>query len=205
MWYSTLEEDLDKLRDVEDSSESGEETAEHLRGVETQAILEEMLELSRINQKLLRRSEGRREREQAEVAERLAGLQIRLEETSVRLQEGGLGHGRRSRRDDRGYGVMVDELVRMPGMENGSYVPVQMALALLRNRYPWIYDAGLETIGVLRARGRVGDKQAALAQFDRILGITFEHPAFRETAGDDGETRYVLYKLREMLEAISGI
>ena len=209
VWYPTLEADLGQLRDTEPEGQTGAELEEDPRGPETQAILEEMLELSRINQKLLRQSENRREKELTDVTERLTAVRVRLEELQSRLEEipmrlerGGTDHPRHSRRVSRGYAMLVDELMHMPGIaSNGSYVPVQMVLSLLRDRYPWVYDAGMETIRVLRARGRSGDKQAAVEQFDRIVEISFEHPVLREISEGDPEIRYILHRLREMLEA----
>ena len=64
---------------------------------------------------------------------------------------------------------------------------VQIALGLLRNQYPWVYDAGIETIRILRSRKGVENKRSALRQFDHIVRISLEHPAMREIADADGK------------------
>ena len=53
VWYPTLEEDLDKLKHVEPAEQDSDETTE-LQTPKSLEILEKILELSRINQKLIR-------------------------------------------------------------------------------------------------------------------------------------------------------
>ena len=57
VWYPSLEKALEKLRDSDHSEQDAEGAAE-LQTPKTQEVLEEILELSRINQKLIRNPDG---------------------------------------------------------------------------------------------------------------------------------------------------
>lgn len=57
VWYPSLEEDLKKLRGADNSEQDAEGTTE-LQAPKVQEVLEEILELSRINQKLIRNPDG---------------------------------------------------------------------------------------------------------------------------------------------------
>ena len=74
--------------------------------------------------------------------------------------------------------MMFEELVHTTS-EAHRFLGLQMGLSLIRQDFPWIYDAGTETINVLRSRQSKDEKQKAIELFRRVLDFSFEHPMGR--------------------------
>ena len=185
VWYPTLESDLKQLRDADlDEQEAGSRTEPQLP--QTQEILEEILELSRINQKLIRNPDE--------------SLISNVKEMNARLQE---LIERRERYGDRGkrefHPMMMDELMHLSFSASNGYVGLQMALALVRDQFPWVYDAGIEVVSILRARRANQEKQEAIEQFRKILEFSFEHPVMRDVVGRSREMSFFHHRITDML------
>lgn len=194
VWYPTLESDLNKLRDVErepHDSDGGQE----LQSPKAQEILEEILELSRINQKLIRNPDGSLGSNLEEISNMLRALLERTERAEDPLSV---------RRMRKFHPVVLDELMHMSLRGGDGFVGAQMALSLVRSHMPWVYDAGNETISILRSSIGYEEKEEALVQFRRIMEFSFDHPIFREVFGGSKEM-YIFYRrlpetLTEILE-----
>jgi len=192
VWYPTLEADLEKLREAR--VEGQEEGApSELKSPKAQEILEEILELSRINQKLIRNPDG--------------SLSANLEEMNSLLKElvnrtEGSDDPFPGRRIKRLRPMMMDELLHMSLSDANDYVGIQMILALIRNQFPWIYDAGVEVISILRSRRARDEKQRAIQHFRRILEFSFEHPMMREMYGASKELHFFYRRLPDMLMGV---
>ena len=199
VWYPTLESELNKLRDIKpegsDENESGE-----LQTPQMQEILEEILDLSRINQKLLRNPDGPLGASLEEINHRLGELMERLVRSVDSIP---------SQLSRRFHPMMLEELLHLTQVGKNRFVGVQMALALIRNQFPWIYDVGMETINILRSRRSREEKETALREFGRLVEFSFEHPMMREMYGGSKEYRIFYHELphllsRAMEESING-
>ena len=189
VWYPKLEEKLGKLRGaVLEEQDTGD--AAELREPKVQEILEEVLELSRINQKLIRNQDG--------------ALEVRLERMNELLHNLASHRERSSgamdlRRMHKHAPMILDEVMAMTLDDDRDYVGVQMGLGLLRSHYPWIYDVGIEVIGILRSNRRMKEKRQALLRLERIVKISFDHPMMREMVGGREDWHFLHRRLLKML------
>ncbi len=133
VWYPTLETELNKLREVlpDSPKDTGENEVKTLR---SQEILEEILELSRINQKLIRDPTSALGGNIEQITSLLQQLIDRIERNDDTLK-----------RVQRIRPMMFDELFHMSASSKSGYVGIQMLLALMRNQFPWIYDKCLSS------------------------------------------------------------
>jgi len=191
VWYPTLQTELNKLKDTPRDNADDGGTAE-LQAPKVQEILEEILELSRINQKLIRNPEGSRGSSLEEVNQ----LVHKLLERTERADDPFL-----SRRSRRLHPMMLEELLHVGSLSENKFVGVQIALALIRNQFPWIYDAGIETIGILRSRRSKDEKHSAIQGFNELLQFSFEHPMMRDLHGGGKEYRMFYRELPHLLSA----
>ena len=83
--------------------------------------------------------------------------------------------------------------------EGNGFVAAQMALGLVRSQMPWVYDAGMETINILRSRRGIEEKHEAMKQFQRVMEFSFEHPMMREFFGGSKEIYFMYRSLPDML------
>lgn len=189
VWYPTLQSELDKLRDAEPPDQEKDGVSE-LQSPKAQEILEEILELSRINQKLIRNPDG----SLGSNLEEIRSLLRTLVELTGRLDD-----PMNSRRIRKFHPMMLDDLIHMSLSKSNGYVGAQMALGLLKGQFPWLYDAGIETINILRSRRAIEEKHEALDQFRRVMEFSFEHPMMREMYGGSKEMHFLYRRLPEML------
>jgi hypothetical protein len=199
VWYQTLETDLEKLK-VLKRENIDEESNDEIKTPKAQEILEEVLDLTRSNQKLLRNPEGSFGENLAQIN---GNLQLLLQNADHSDE---ITYLRRSKRMP---SIMLQELLHTPIIGHNGFVNLQIALSLIRNEFPWIYDAGLETIRILRSRHSMDEKHTAIAEFNSILEFSFEHPLMRELYGGSKEYRSFYRELRHLLgraleQAISG-
>jgi len=188
VWFPTLQSELEKLKGAppEESDDGGDE----LQTPKAQEILEEILDLSRINQKLLRNPDGLLGVNVEEMNDRLADLVERIEQSETPMS------GRRSRRLPP---MMLEELLHVTQRRRNRFVGLQLALALVRNQLPWIYDLGIETINILRSRRSQEEKEMAVNEFNRLLEFTFEHPIMRNVYGGSKEYQLFCHELPHLL------
>ncbi|MEZ5358352.1 MAG: TIR domain-containing protein [Candidatus Zixiibacteriota bacterium] len=185
VWYPTLEEELGKLKDANQNiSDDGNSESQTLK---TQDILEEILDLTRINQKLLRNPDG-------PIGENLEKLNVQINKLSDKINM--LNEQSISRRQRKVHPMMIDEIIHFT---NNPLMAAQIALALVKEQMPWVYDAGIETMRILKSKASKKDKDSALMDFDRILEFSFEHPMMREMYGNNKEFRMFYHELPRML------
>jgi hypothetical protein len=87
--------------------------------------------------------------------------------------------------------MFVEEIFHRFTRPGKSYTGMQIALSLFRNDYPWIYDAGLDLIRILRSKKNENEKDNAINSFMELLEFTVEHPMMKEMYGI-GEDVYIL-------------
>ena len=148
--------------------------------------MEEILDLSRINQKLLRNPEG---------------LYIYSEDIKNNLRE--IIH-RLERRPDISpsrisrkiiHPMFFEELMHMSPMGRRNYIGLQIILSLFRDDYPWVYDAGKEVIEILKSKKTKNEKMKAVDEFANMIEFTSEHPIMKEFYRNNKEIRMILRDL----------
>jgi len=80
-----------------------------------------------------------------------------------------------------------------------NYTGFQIALSLFRNDYPWLYDAGIDLVRVLRSKSGKVEKQESIEAFMELIEFTFEHPMILEMGGMDKELHMMGRELRHIL------
>lgn len=168
VWYPKLVVNLEKIGSGLDKGEISEKTTDDEKTVQ---ILEEILGLTRINQKLLRNPDTKTTDVIESINEKLDTLNRRTEKTTIAY-----------RRMQRFRPMMFEDLMRFGKKEiNGRYA-FQMALSIYRDSYPWIYDMGKELLDVLKSKKPMELKKAAVDDFREMLAFTehlsmeYEHP-----------------------------
>ena len=189
VWYPTLEEELNKVKGVKDEPKE-EKPPEHHKGSE---ILEEILELSRINQKLLRNPDPI-------LSETIQTIKKQFEEQNMRFERMIMHNDIRLSR--RFPPILIEEIIHISRNRSNPSYSVLMLLGLLRNEFPWLYDIGREVLSILKSKKAKNEKQNSLEEFKRILELTFEHPMFRDLYAHNKDIRMFYRELSRALATI---
>lgn len=178
VWYPTLENELNKLKN---NTPKSAKSTPNASTSESQDILEEVLELSRSNQKLIRNPEG-------QFASKLEEIYMMLKE----LHEKNRRFGSPPQRRRKWHPVMFDELFSMISSSRNNdngFSAIQFALSLIKNDMPWIYDIGSETLNIFRSNTTADEKRIAFMNFEEILEMSFDHPIMRDMFADSKDNR----------------
>lgn len=194
VWYPTLENDLNALHDLSDEDREAEETdiEAHMS-----SIIEELLELSRDNQKLLRNPDTK-------LYESIDELKQRLDYTLSRLERRSEIEDRRNTRRNRA--MYLDEMIHGILPECNKEYAFLILLSLVQDDIPWIYNMGKGLMEVLNSRVSTSKKITAINDFRRLMEFSFDHPAMRENLNQRRDTAMILkevpYVLSDILYAI---
>ncbi len=193
VWYPTLEDQLNKLLQsrplvpvIDKEEESIDSSSE---------ILEEILDLTRNNQKLLRNPDG-------EFIKEIESIKVMLEKFGKRLEPD--GESRRPKRDRKMHPMFIEELLHASPRFEKNLAGFQIAISLFRADFPWLYDAGLDVARTLRINASAEEKQEAVNAFYELVDFTFEHPMMRDMYMSDKDmwmiSREIPRILRRALE-----
>lgn len=187
VWWPTLEEELNKLKDFKEQSAEVRNTN---GAVENSEILEEILDLTRINQKLLRNPDSDLSKVVMEINERIQMVLSRLEKE----------RHFRSKKRKRFHPGMIEELMHGSPKLGGKYIAFQMVVSLYREDFPWLFDAGMDVVRTLKSRSSMKEKDHAVSEFMELVEFSFEHPIMREMVMPDKEQYMMLRELPYMLK-----
>ena len=177
VWYPTLEKELNEIKGEDEIKESKNQKNKDSSNNE---ILEEILELSRLNQKLLRNPDIRLPKE--------------IEQMILNREE---NYSRMKRRKH--YPMLIEELFHFSSRFQHNYTGLQISLSLFRNDFPWIYEAGMELVQIFRSKKSNEEKEKAVGIFMELMEFTFEHPLMRDTYGTDKELYMMGRELRRII------
>lgn len=187
VWYPTLEEELNKIK-VEPIEEKKQVEAKEPSSSE---ILEEILDLSRNNQKLLRNPDSK--------------IYESLEEMKKGLDS-------LVNQNDRRYDMMAKRINRLPPMffeeilisnkgVGSNYYPALIFLSQFKDDFPWIYDAGRELVTLLKSpNAMINEKHTAITEFRDMVEFTFSHPTMRERYIGRKDSRMFLEEMTYVFE-----
>ena len=86
---------------------------------------------------------------------------------------------------------MIEELIAMgPNPTMGMY----MALGLLRDQMPWIYESGMETIRFIKSKATKKDKDKAVMEFEEIIEMTKQSFFIEEYFMSNNKEDYILFR-----------
>ncbi len=187
VWWPMLEEELNKLKDFKEQTDNSKTTNND--AIENGEILEEILDLSRINQKLLRNPDNDISKIVMEVNERLQMTLSSMEKE----------HHIRSKKRRRFSPGMIEKLMHYLPKFDGKYIAFQMVVSLFRDDFPWLYEAGMDVVRILKSKKSMNEKDKAVSEFVELVEFSFEHPIMREIAMLDKEQYMMLRELPYML------
>ena len=191
VWYPHLEDELNKLKELK--SDTGEaQESEH--SSPTSEILEEILELSRDNQKLLRNPDS-------QVSSDLEKIKQDIERIAMKTS---MAYDRR--RSSRKYNSMfLEEVMRMTNKK--SKYGFLMTLSLFKEDFPWIYEMGRELFDILKSEKTSDEKSLAVREFRDMIEFTCSNPIIRESFSYSSdslmlikEMPYILMRYIEVLD-----
>lgn len=185
VWYPTLEDELKKLKDVDDDSPKEEENDGY-----TSEILEEILDLARSNQKLLRNPDSK-------LSETIENISQSLQEQRNYLRHNSESDFRRMSR--KFHPMMIEELMHMMPSETSKHYGFLIALSFFKKDFPWIYDTGKELLDIIKSRVSKEKKRDAIADFKSMMEFTLEHPMMREIYGMRKEYRMYMREIPHMM------
>lgn len=168
VWYPTLESELNKLKECDENAIEIP-SKEQMHSTE---IIEEILELSRDNQKLLRNPDTK-------LIESIDGLKEQMDLISSRLVR---NIDREERKMNRKYRVMfMEELIHSILPECQKQYALLITLSMIQDKFPWLYNIGKELLDILSSQQDIDIKKESIRNFQKIVEISFEHPMMRET------------------------
>lgn len=183
VWYPHLEESLNVLKSemaVNDEEQENEDVTP------SAIILEEILELTRDNQKLIRNPNP-------QLSEDIESIKQAIDELSMRNIMAA-----DNKRTARKYSSMfLEEVMHMTG-KRSSY-GFLMTLSLFREDFPWIYDMGKEVLDILKSRKSVDEKSLAIREFKEIIEFTCGHPMMREIFSRNKESIVLMKEMPYIL------
>lgn len=182
VWYPTLEKELNVIKDVKEESAKEADIA----APQSAEILEEILDLSRNNQKLLRNPD-------LKVYESIDELKKMTQEHMMRFERNSDYEMRRLSK--KFQPMFVDELMHICMRDGKNPYGFLIALSFFKSEFPWIYDTGKELLDVLKSDATKEMKQESVNDFKEMIDFTFHHPMMREIYG--GRKEYLMY-IKEM-------
>ncbi len=189
LWWPSLKKDLDDLVDFQESNSE----AKRSKSTDCGDILEEILNLSRSNQKLLRNPESDISETFAKIEERLQIVLHRSEKNRI------MQYGKRRKISP----IMLGDLLQVSHKMSNKYIGFQVVLNLFREDFPWLYDAGMDVIRGLRISESTKENKRLINEFIELVEFSFNHPLVREMVMHDREQYIVLrelsFKLRVFL------
>lgn len=176
VWYPTLESQLNNLLSTKPNAPVVDPENEAINS--SAEILEEILDLTRSNQKLLRNPEGELVKEFDSIK---SGIERIAKKISADEESRGLRRSRKMRP------MVVDELLNISPRLDKNFTGFQIAVSLFRDDFPWLYDAGIDLVRVLKGKSSVQEKDSAASAFFELVDFTFQHPMMRDFYMPDKE------------------
>jgi len=168
VWYPQLEKSLQGIADSNESDPAKVDVSE-----KSSLVLEEILALSRENQKLLRNPESFHSDELKMFSDKLERLYSIIERNDE------------YRRKRRMHPAMIEEMLHFSKKEMGGNYGMLVALSLLRDDFPWIYDLGKELFDVLKSNKSAKVKEVAIREFKEVIEHTMRLPMRISNRKDD--------------------
>lgn len=172
VWYPTLETELNKIK-----TETISDSENHdIESASSSDILEEILDLSRENQKLLRNPDSY-------INDSINELN-RMISNWLPLYEHGLENKRTFRRNKL---PLLDEIIHMARKCGNKTASFLILLSFFKEDCPWIYYMGKELIDIINNSHNIDEKHLSINNFKNMLDFTINHPMMREIYGNKKE------------------
>lgn len=166
VWWPSLKKSLNELKGREGEAKK---VIDKNDPIENSEILEEILDLTRINQKLLRNPGNDLPKMITEVTER-------LRMTLSSFEKDRYLHTKKYRRFHPG---MIEELINSSNMA-GKNIAFQVVVSLFKEDFPWIYEAGMDVVRILKSKNSRKERALAVSEFESLVEFSLESPIMRD-------------------------
>ncbi|MES2046836.1 MAG: hypothetical protein V4447_00430 [Pseudomonadota bacterium] len=192
VWYPTLENQLNELLQKSPliTLANEEEPIES-----SSDILEEILDLTRNNQKLLRNPDG-------EFVKEVEAIKLMLEKIGKRIELE--SEPRRTKRNRIMHPMFFEELLHGSPHFEKNLSGFLILISQFRTDFPWLHDAGLDVARTLRTDCSSEEKEKSVREFSELVEFTFEHPMMREMQNPDKEMWMMGRELPRILKRVIG-
>jgi hypothetical protein len=198
VWYPTLENQLNDLLGSKSLVPAADPEIETIDS--TSEILEEILDLTRNNQKLLRSPDG-------DFTKEVESIKVALNKIASRIDFD--EEPRSNRRLRKMRPMFMEELLHFSPVLERKFAGFQIILSLFRSDFPWLYDTGIDLVRILKGPSSQDEKDEAVSGFNELLDFTFQNPMMREFYAPDKElwmmSRELPHLLRRSLERHLGL
>lgn len=189
VWYPTLQKELEVLKDEIDIDNNDTTSLAQ----DSTAIIEEILELSRDNQKLLRNPDTK-------ITDGIDALKERLD-IVINKYERAYELNKRRQLNKYRFNFQEELLHEIIPNCNSEYAFL-ITLSMVKDDYPWIYNMGKELIDELKSDLSSETKVNLISDFRRMLEYTCEHPIFREITMQQKESYMFLRDVQFTLDRL---
>lgn len=86
---------------------------------------------------------------------------------------------------------MVEEMMHMTP---NPAIGMLMALGLVKDKMPWLYDLGTETIRTIKSDISKKEKERAVFEFEEMVEMTSRHPMMEELFMTNSKEDYMLFR-----------
>ncbi len=87
---------------------------------------------------------------------------------------------------------MIEELFYMT--PDHPTIGILMALGLVKDKMPWLYELGTETLSVIKSDVSSKEKEKAIMQFEEMVEITNHHPWMEEFFMSNSKEDYIIFR-----------
>lgn len=181
VWYSKLEIQLNDIKNTE--CETDVEPRENIEE-KREEILEEILELTRINQKLLRNSENNTSEEI--LNELNKKLEMLIDSEKMQSQ----------RNKSKVNTMFINDLVHSPFVKN-NYLSIRLLLSSVKNEIPWLYEVGMESLKMISEVKSVNEKNEILENLLHFMERCLNNLRMYD---DNGEMYYLYRQISRELQ-----
>ncbi|MBM7073373.1 toll/interleukin-1 receptor domain-containing protein [Shewanella sp. 202IG2-18] len=186
VWYPDLE---NKLRQLVNQHSEHESTNEQDQEIQSSKILEEILDLSRDNQKLLRSPNPN-------IQEAIYHLKDTVGKVVMHYENEAFPNIRKRKSF---HPSVLEELFHLSPIFHKNLTGFQVALSLFKDEFPWIYDSGVELVKILKSGSSQEEKRQTVEEFQELIEISFEHPLMREMYSTDKQMHIMARELSHIL------
>jgi len=100
------------------------------------------------------------------------------------------------RKRRRFHPMMIEELMHM---NKSPKISLLISLGMLREKLPWLYDYGIETIRTIESNVDPGDKLLSIDEFEQIVELSTRHPIMRDYIDEDSKEDYMMMRELPMM------
>jgi len=103
----------------------------------------------------------------------------------------------RNKRFRKYHPALLEDLMHITKDESLGFL---IALSIVKNDIPWIYDIGVETLRRIRDAKNSKEKELAAMDFERIIEISIHNPYFEDTIMGNKEDFRIFRELPHLLD-----